>query len=153
MLHGKYSIFSLPDVPWNRFWPLRRAPGRSWARSLAFLGAFVDSLRALGTHRGLPETLPRRSRDPFGTLLEVPGRPESVSGTMWIAFKWHCLALAGSIWVPTTAPTTATAKRLAKKKRLAYRRNEHRSCCFVVLLCFPHASNLVYIYIYIYTYT
>ena len=35
----------------------------SWALSLAFLGAFVDSLGALGAHRGLPETLPRRSRD------------------------------------------------------------------------------------------
>ena len=63
MLHGKYSILSLPDVPWNRFWPLRPAPGRSWALSLAFLGAFVDSLSARGAHRGLPETLPRRSRD------------------------------------------------------------------------------------------
>ena len=55
----------------------------------------------------------------------------ALAGSIWPSSA-HCLALAGSIWLPTTASTISE-----QKNRLAYRRSEHRSGCFIVLLSSP----------------
>ena len=99
---GRFGV--LPDDPGRSLW-------RSWAplwTPWALSGRTEDSPRR---SRDALQTFPRSVRDALGG----PGRSESVPGTIWITFTWHCLALAGSIWLPTTAPTTATMKRLAKK--------------------------------------
>ena len=85
----KNSIFPLPDATWRRFWSSQRAPECSRAPFLTFRGALRDSLGAPGARRGRPKTLPRRSRDAFGTLLDVTMCPERVLG-----------AILSRFWVP-----------------------------------------------------
>ena len=74
----KNSIFPLPDATWRRFWSSQCAPECSRAPFLTFRGALRDSLGAPGARRGRPKTLPRRSRDAFGTLLDATMCPEKV---------------------------------------------------------------------------
>ena len=59
------------------------APGRPFWRP----GAPLATLRTLSWRAGdAPETLPRRSRDAFGTLLDVTGCPERVPGAIFTRF-------------------------------------------------------------------
>ena len=85
----KNSIIPLPDETWRRFWSPRRAPECSRAPFLTSWGALKDSLGAPGARRGRPKTLPRRSRDAFGTLLDATMCPERVLG-----------AILSRFWVP-----------------------------------------------------
>ena len=58
---------------------LSGVPGDPWRPSGRFRGA-------PGTLRDAPETLPRRSRDAFGTLLDATGCPERVPGPIFSRF-------------------------------------------------------------------
>ena len=84
------SIFPLPDATWCRFWSPRHAPRRSRAPFLASRGTLGDPPDAFAARRGrsrdAPETLPRRSRDAFGTLLDATGCPERVPGPIFSRF-------------------------------------------------------------------
>ena len=93
-LHEENSIFPLPDATWRRFWSSQCAPECSRAPFLTFRGALRDSLGAPGARRGRPKTLPRRSRDAFGTLLDASGCPERVPGAIFTRF-WVPRAVSG----------------------------------------------------------
>ena len=88
-LHAESSIFPFSDATWRRFWSPRRAPRRSRAPFLACRVALGDSPGPPGGRRGRSVTLPRRSRDAFGTLLHDTGSPERVPG-----------AILSRFWVP-----------------------------------------------------
>ena len=83
------SKFSFRDATWHRFWWPRRAPGRSRAIFLPSRGALGDPPGTPEVHWGHPETLPRRSRDAFGTLWGATIRAERVQkpifGRFWVA--------------------------------------------------------------------
>ena len=84
------------------------APGRDLAsilvvsvRSRELQGALSDvpehlrdSLGAPGARRGRPKTLPRRSRDAFGTLLDATMCPERVLGAILSRF-WVLRGVSG----------------------------------------------------------
>ena len=85
-LHEGNSIFPLSDATWCRFWSPRHAPRRSRAPFLASRGTLGDPPDAPAARRGRSGTLPRRSRDAFGTLLDATGCPERVPGTIFTRF-------------------------------------------------------------------
>ena len=85
-LRRKFSVFSLWDATWHRFWSPRRAPGRSWAHFLASRVPLVTPPGAPGARRGRPKTLLRRSQDASGTLLGATGHPERVPGPILTRF-------------------------------------------------------------------
>ena len=119
-------------------WPL------AWAARLGCSPGPLAWAARLGRSPGPFAWVARQGR--VGRLSRLSRSQEAI----WLAFTWQCLALAGSIWVPTTALTTATTNRLAKKISLSL---STQRASFMLLRCavmFPHASNLVYIYIYIY---
>ena len=91
---GEKSIFPLPDATWCRFWSPRRAPRRSRAPFLASRGTLGNPPDAPAARRGRSGTLPRRSQDAFGTLLDATGCPERVPGTIFIRF-WVPRGLSG----------------------------------------------------------
>ena len=89
----KNSLLALPDTTERRFWLLRRAPGRSWASSLASRAALGNPPDALGARQGRSETLFRCSQDAFGTLWSATGRPGSLPASNLTRF-----------WVPRGPP-------------------------------------------------
>ena len=143
---------------------LGRSPGPPEPPGPLARDAWAVCLSRLGSSPGLPEPpgqLARAAwaaclsrlgaRDPFGLLLGVTERAESVPGAILSRLY---VALLRPGWLNLAAhdsPNDSRNETISQKKRLAYRRSEHRSCCFIVLVSSPPClESSIYIYIYVY---